>query len=67
MTRILIFVCLHSLDTLLYAFFKVSANLVRPAPQRAVRYPKLARHPPVLRDFVTPVIDVIVENQLTSV
>src|SRR6185369_16679110 len=61
------FVCPHSPNTLLYAFFKVSASLVRPAAQRAFRYPKLARHPPVLRDFVTPVVDVIVENQLAPV
>ena len=67
MTGMLTFVCLHSLDTLLYAFFEVSANLVRPAAEGALRNPKLARHPPVLIDFVPPVIDVIVQNQLALV
>jgi len=67
MTGILTFVCLHPLDTFLYAFFEVSAYLVRPAAEGALRNPKLARHSPVLIDFVTPVIDVIVQNQLAPV
>jgi hypothetical protein len=67
MTRILTFVCLHMLNTLLYAFFKASANVVRSASQRAVRDPKRVCHPLVLLDFVTPVVDVIVQNQLAFV
>lgn len=67
MSGTLSFVCLHPLDTLLDALFKVSTKLVRLAAQGAVRDPKLARHAPVLRDFVTPVIDVIVENQFPLV
>jgi hypothetical protein len=66
MTKRLVFVCSHSLDTLLDAIFKVSTDLVRPAAQRPLRYPKLARHLLVLLDFVTPVVDVIVQNQLAS-
>jgi hypothetical protein len=34
------------------------------ASQGALRDSKVNRHAPVLRDFVTPVIDVIVENQV---
>jgi hypothetical protein len=51
----------------LYAFFQVSAHVVRPAPKSAFRYPKLACHPAVLRDFVTTIVDVIVKNQLALV
>jgi hypothetical protein len=64
MARRLVFVCLHSRDTVLYAIFKVSTNLVSPATQRALRYPEVLRHSLMLRDFVTPVVDVIVQNQL---
>lgn len=67
MTRILTFVCLHSLNTLLYAFFKASADLVRSAAQRAVRDPELVRHPLVLLDLVTAVVGVKVQDHLSLV
>jgi hypothetical protein len=52
---------------LLNAFFKVSANVVRPAAEGAFRNPELVCHPPVLDDFVTTVVDVIVQNQFALV
>jgi hypothetical protein len=51
----------------MYAFFEVSANVVRPPTEGAFRNPQLLRHPLVLNDFVAAVIDVIVENQLALV
>ena len=67
MSGTLSFVCLHTLDTLPDTLFEVATNLVRLAAQGALRNAALARHAPVLRDFVTPVIDVIVENQVALV
>ena len=64
MSGTLSFVCLHTIDTLLDALFKVSTKLVGLPAQGALRNSKLARHAPVLDDFVTPVIDVIVKNQV---
>ncbi len=67
MSGTLCFVCLHTINTLPDALFKVSTNLVRLAAQGALRDSEFARDAPVLRDFVSPVIDVIVENQLPLV